>query len=83
MNELQKQNIEDVQNIMHKLNEDETCVIRELSEKMLDAKILTMVPDAILENMSIPEKIMTLGLKSNNVIEELVEYKEFKRNYTN
>lgn len=81
MNELQKQNIEDVQNIMHKLNEDETCVIRELSEKMLDAKILTLVPDAILENMSIAEKIMTLGLKSNNVIEELVEYKEFKRNF--
>ncbi len=60
MSESQKQNIIDVANIMRKLNTIEATVIKELAEKMIDAKLLTLAPDAILENMDITEKLMLI-----------------------
>ena len=64
MSELQKQNIIDVQNIMCKLNIVESNVIKELAEKMIDAKLIALVPDALLENMDITEKLMMIDLYS-------------------
>lgn len=64
MSENQKQNIIDVHNIMCKLNNVEAEVIKELAEKMIDAKLLTLVPDAILENMDVTEKLMMIDLYS-------------------
>lgn len=60
MSKSQKQNIIDVANIMRKLNTIEATVIKELAEKMIDAKLLTLAPDAILENMDITEKLMLI-----------------------
>lgn len=60
MSESQKQNIIDVANIMRKLNTIEATVIKELAEKMIDAKLLTLAPDAILKNMDITEKLMLI-----------------------
>ena len=60
MSESQKQNIIDVANIMRKLNTIEATVIKELAEKMIDAKLLTLAPDAILGNMDITEKLMLI-----------------------
>ena len=64
MGENQKQNIIDVHNIMCKLNNAESEVIKELAEKMIDVKLLTLVPDAILENMDVSEKLMMIDLYS-------------------
>ena len=60
MSKSQKQNIIDVANIMRKLNTIEATVIKELAEKMIDAKLLTLAPDAILKNMDITEKLMLI-----------------------
>lgn len=60
MSESQRQNIIDVANIMRKLNTIEATVIKELAEKMIDAKLLTLAPDAILGNMDITEKLMLI-----------------------
>ena len=60
MSELQKQNIIDIANIMCKLSNIEVEVIKQLAEKMIDAKLLTIAPDAILSNMDITEKLMLI-----------------------
>lgn len=60
MSEMQKQNIIDIANIMRKLTNIEVTVIKELAEKMIDVKLLTLAPDAILENMDITEKLMLI-----------------------
>lgn len=64
MSESQKQNIIDVNNIMYKLNNIEITTIKELAEKMIDAKLLALVPDVILENMDVTEKLMMIDLYS-------------------
>ena len=64
MSENQKQNIIDVHNIMCKLNSIEAKVIKELAEKIIDVKLLALVPDAILENMDVTEKLMMIDLYS-------------------
>ena len=64
MSETQKQNIIDVHNIMCKLTNVEADVIKELAEKMIDAKLLALAPDAILENMDLTEKLMLIDLYS-------------------
>lgn len=66
MSETQKQNIIDIYNIMCKLNNVETEVIKQLAEKMIDAKLLILVPDAILENMDVTEKLMLIDLYSKS-----------------
>ena len=60
MSETQKQNIIDVANIMRKLSNIEVKTIKELAEKMIDAKLLSLAPDAILENMDVTEKLMLI-----------------------
>ena len=60
MSELQKQNIIDIANIMRKLSNIEVEVLKQISEKMIDAKLLTLAPDAILENMDVTEKLMLI-----------------------
>ena len=60
MSETQKQNIIDVANIMRKLSINEAEVIKQLAEKMIDAKLLAIAPDAIIENMDITEKLMLI-----------------------
>lgn len=60
MSELQKQNIIDVANIMRKLSNIEVEVLKQLAEKMIDVKLLTIAPDAILSNMDITEKLMLI-----------------------
>ena len=60
MSETQKQNILDVANIMRKLSNVEVKAIKELAEKMIDAKLLSLAPDAILENMDVTEKLMLI-----------------------
>ena len=60
MSETQKQNIIDVANIMRKLSINEVEVIKQLAEKMIDAKLLAIAPDAIIENMDITEKLMLI-----------------------
>ena len=64
MSESQKQNIIDVNNIMYKFNNIEITTIKELAEKMIDAKLLALVPDVILENMDVTEKLMMIDLYS-------------------
>lgn len=60
MSEVQKQNIIDVANIMRKLSNIEVEVLKQLAEKMIDAKLLTIAPDTILSNMDITEKLMLI-----------------------
>ena len=60
MSETQKQNILDVANIMRKLSNVEVKAIKELAEKMIDDKLLSLAPDAILENMDVTEKLMLI-----------------------
>lgn len=60
LSETQKQNILDVANIMRKLSNVEVKAIKELAEKMIDAKLLSLAPDAILENMDVTEKLMLI-----------------------
>lgn len=60
LSETQKQNIIDVANIMRKLSNIEVKTIKELAEKMIDAKLLSLAPDAILENMDVTEKLMLI-----------------------
>lgn len=60
MSETQKQNIIDVANIMRKLSINEAEVIKQFAEKMIDAKLLALAPDAIIENMDITEKLMLI-----------------------
>lgn len=64
MSDAQKQNIIDVHNIMCKLTSIESEAIKELAEKMIDVKLLTLVPDIILDNMDITEKLMMIDLYS-------------------
>ena len=66
MSENLKQNIIDVQNIMYKLTDKEADTIKELAEKMIDVKVLTLVPDAILENMDVTEKLMLIEYYSKS-----------------
>ena len=68
MSEIQKQNIIDVVNIMRKLSKIESEVIKELAEKMIDAKLIALVPDCIIENMDITEKLMLI--EENSLDEE-------------
>ena len=60
LSETQKQNIIDVANIMRKLSNIEVKTIKQLAEKMIDAKLLSLAPDAILENMDVTEKLMLI-----------------------
>ena len=60
LSETEKQNIIDVANIMRKLSNIEVKTIKELAEKMIDAKLLSLAPDAILENMDVTEKLMLI-----------------------
>lgn len=76
MSDNQKQNIIDVHNIMCKLNNVELTAIRELAEKMIDVKLLTLVPDALLENMDITEKLMMIDLYSMSKEEREKEEEE-------
>ena len=69
MSENQKQNIIDVHNIMCKLNNVELNAIKELAEKMIDVKLLALVPDVLLENMDVTEKLMMIDLYSMSVEE--------------
>lgn len=75
MSDLQKQNIIDIANIMRKLSNIEVEVLKQLAEKMIDAKLLALAPDAILENMDITEKLM--------LIEELSLTEEERKNERN
>lgn len=72
MSDLQKQNIIDIANIMRKLSNIEVEVLKQLAEKMIDAKLFVLAPDAILENMDITEKLM--------LIEELSLTEEERKN---
>lgn len=60
MSENQKQQIIDVTNIMAILNTNELRAITGYAEKIIDLKLLSLVPDAILENMDITEKLMMI-----------------------
>lgn len=60
MSETQKQNILDVANIMRKLSNIQVNAIKEIAEKMIDAQLLALAPDAILENMDVTEKLMLI-----------------------
>ena len=60
MSEQKKQNIIDIHNIACILTLEQQNIIKELEEKMLDEKLLSLAPDAILENMDITEKIMLI-----------------------
>jgi len=64
MSETQKQNVIDVYNIMCKLSSVEANLIKELAERIIDAKLLALAPDAILENMDVTEKLMLIDLHS-------------------
>lgn len=60
MSEQQKQNIIDIHNMACILSLKELETIKELEEKMINAKLLALAPDAILENMDITEKLMLI-----------------------
>lgn len=60
MSENQKQQIIDVTNIMFMLDTNELMAITGYAEKIIDLKLLSLVPDAILENMDITEKLMMI-----------------------
>ena len=60
MSEQQKQIIIDIHNIACILSFEQQKIIKELEEKMLDEKLLTLASDVILENMDITEKIMLI-----------------------
>lgn len=76
MSDAQKQNIIDVHNIMCKLSKVESEAIKELAEKMIDVKLITLVPDIILDNMDITEKLMMIDLYSMSKEEREKEEKE-------
>lgn len=76
MSESQKQNIVDVANIMRKLSNMETKIIKEFAEKMIDAKVISLAPDATLENMDITEKLMLIEELSMTEQEREQERKE-------
>lgn len=64
MTSIQKQNIIDVYNIMCKLDLKDSALIKEMAEKLIDLKLLALVPDAILENMDVTEKVMLINLNT-------------------
>ena len=76
MSDAQKQNIIDVHNIMCKLSKVKSEAIKELAEKMIDVKLITLVPDIILDNMDITEKLMMIDLYSMSKEEREKEEKE-------
>ena len=61
MSEQQKQNIIDIHNMACFLTPKQQEIIKELQEKMIDAILLSLAPDAILENMDITEKLMFIS----------------------
>lgn len=73
---MQKQNIIDVNSIMHNISNNEAKIIKEFAEKFIDAKLLTLAPDAILENMDITEKLMLIEYYSKSEEERKKEEKE-------
>ena len=56
----QQQHIIDIHNMSCILNVRQLKIIKELEEKMIDALLLSLAPDAILENMDITEKLMLI-----------------------
>ncbi len=76
MSEQQKQNIVDIHNIACILSLEQQNVVKRLEEKMLDEKILALVPDAILENMDITEKVMLIRELSLTEEEKIKEKEE-------
>jgi len=66
MSETQKQNIVDINNMIYKLGNRELEAIKRIAEKMIDTKLLLLVPDAILDNMDITEKLMLIDYYSKN-----------------
>lgn len=66
MSEQQNQHIIDIHNMSCVLNLRQLEIIKELEERMIDAKLLSLAPDAILENMDITEKLMLIRKLSKN-----------------
>ena len=60
MSENQKQMLVDITNIISTVNFDEAKAIAQYAEKIIDLKLLSLVPDAILENMDTKEKLMLI-----------------------
>ncbi|MCL2860154.1 MAG: hypothetical protein FWF46_06330 [Oscillospiraceae bacterium] len=60
MSKQQRQHIIDIHNMACMLNIRQLKTIKELEEKMIDAHLLSLAPDAILENMDVTEKLMLI-----------------------
>ena len=52
MGDVQKQNIIDTNNMIYKLGNKEIEIVRKVVEKMINAKLLILAPDAIIENIN-------------------------------
>ena len=76
MSENQKQNIIDITNISNVLTLKETETLKKFAEKLLDIKLLMLVPDAILENMDTTEKLMLINYYSKSEEERQKDEKE-------
>lgn len=82
MSETQKQNIIDISNMIDKLGNKELETIKKIIEKMIDAKVLLLAPDAILNNMDITEKLMLIDYYSkseeerNQLEEDTIPFEE-------
>jgi len=70
----QKQYIIDIYNMSFILNIRQLETIKELQEKMIDAHLLSLAPDALLENMDVTEKLMLIRELSKD--EETIKREE-------
>ena len=66
MSDVQIQAIKDVIKMTPRLNLESLTSIRDLMEKAINAELLKLDPDVILENMDITEKVMYLDYLTEN-----------------
>lgn len=69
MSEIQKQSILNINEILYKLNENELSLANSFFDNLLNMKVLTLAPDAILENMDTTEKLMLIEYYSKSEVE--------------
>lgn len=82
MSENQKKEILDINNMCYKLEKKELDMVKELIEKIIDVKVISLAPDAQIADMDLKEKLMLIDYLSLNkdeklkVKEESIPYKQ-------
>lgn len=76
MSERQRELIAGINEILYRLSENEVSIANSFFENMVNMKLLTLVPDAILENMDLTEKLMLIEYASKSQAEKEKELDE-------